>query len=43
MRTIFVEFRTSTLISAPASLVNIRVFPEIDLMVPSAGGDLTVP
>src|ERR1700686_3065664 len=43
MRTIFVESRTSTFISAPASLVNTRLFPEIDLIVPKTGGDLAVP
>src|ERR1700730_13204890 len=43
MRTIFVESRTSTLISAPASLVNTRLFPEMDLIVPSADGALAVP
>src|ERR1700693_241772 len=40
MRTIFVESRTSTFISTPASLVNTRLFPEIDLIVPSGAGDL---
>src|ERR1700722_2346536 len=43
MRTIFVESRTSTVVSAPASLVNTTVFPEMDLIVPNKGDDLTVP
>src|SRR5208337_119339 len=31
---------TTTFISAPASVVKVRVLPEMVLMVPSAGGDL---
>src|SRR5208283_2143840 len=31
---------TTTFISAPASVVNVRVLPEMVLMVPRAGGDL---